>query len=129
MLDFSFAEIAIVLVIALVVLGPEKLPRAARGLGRWVGTAKGYLRNLTAELDRETRASDLRRELEEAHRLLKEKAGEAESSVRSEMTGLKDKVTPRNPFSDAASGIEAETRSLGDSVAGNTSSPDKKDNS
>lgn len=127
MLDFSFAEIAIVLVIALVVLGPEKLPRAARGLGRWVGTAKGYMRNLTAELDRETRASDLRKELEEAHRLLKEKAGEAESSMRGEMTDLKDKVTPRNPFSDTASSIEAQTRSLGDSISDKPSAPDSKD--
>ncbi|MEN8664712.1 MAG: Sec-independent protein translocase protein TatB [Polycyclovorans sp.] len=108
MLDFSFAEIAIVLVIALVVLGPEKLPRAARGLGRWVGTAKGYLRNLTAELDRETRASDLRRELEEAHRLLKEKAGEAESGLRGEMTQIKDRVTPHKPLRDGASGDAAE---------------------
>ncbi len=108
MLDFSFAEIAIVLVIALVVLGPEKLQRAARGLGRWVGTAKGYLRNLTAVLDRETRASDLRRELEEAHRLLKEKAGEAESGLRGEMTQLKDRVTPHKPLRDGASDNAAE---------------------
>ncbi len=127
MLDFSFAEIALCLVIALVVLGPEKLPRAARGIGRWVGTAKGYLRNLTAELDRETRASDLRKELEEAHRLLKEKSGEMESGIRSEMTGLKEKVTPKNPFAEAAARAEAEKNALADEVQSSVTPTDKRD--
>lgn len=127
MLDFSFTEIALCLLIALVVLGPEKLPRAARGIGRWVGTAKGYLRNLTAELDRETRASDLRKELEEAHRLLKEKAGEMETGMRSEMTDLKDKATPSNPFADAAAKVDAEKNALVDDVQKSVTNSDKRD--
>lgn len=72
MLDISFTELAICLVIALIVLGPEKLPQVARTVGRWTGQARVYMRNLSAELDRETRASDLRKQLEDAKRALNE---------------------------------------------------------
>lgn len=82
MLDFSFTELLLCLVIALVVLGPERLPVAARTVGRWAGQAKGYLRNLTAELDRETRASDLRKQLEEAQRQLREQARDIEKGAK-----------------------------------------------
>lgn len=81
MLDFSFTELLLCLVIALVVLGPERLPVVARTVGRWAGQAKGYLRNLTAELDRETRASDLRKQLEEAQRQLREQARDLEKGA------------------------------------------------
>lgn len=94
MLDFSFTEILVCLVIALVVLGPERLPVVARTVGRWAGQAKGYMRNLTAELDRETRASELRKQLDEAHRLLKEQAKTTESAVKQVADDLKP--PPRN---------------------------------
>ncbi len=40
MLDFGFMEILLICVIALVVLGPEKLPRLVRTLGQWVGRGR-----------------------------------------------------------------------------------------
>ncbi|ULQ47905.1 Sec-independent protein translocase protein TatB [Flagellatimonas centrodinii] len=89
MLDISFTELTICLVIALIVLGPEKLPAVARAVGRWTGQARGYLRNLSAELDRETRASDLRKQLEDAKKLLNEQERSTRDAVNKVMTDVK----------------------------------------
>lgn len=130
MLDFSFIELALCLVIALVVLGPERLPAAARSIGRWVGTAKGYMKNLSAELDRETRVKELRRELEDAHRELKKTVTETESSVRSEVDQLKSSAQPGNPFRDLQASVDKAKQSLPgqqDTLPGPDDSPSKRE--
>lgn len=71
MFDVGFSELLLCFIVALVVLGPEKLPRLARTIGQWTGQARGYLRNLTAELDRESQLGDLKRQLEEANDLMR----------------------------------------------------------
>lgn len=101
MLDFSFTELLLCLVIALVVLGPERLPVVARTVGRWAGQAKGYLRNLTAELDRETRASDLRKQLEEAQRQLREQARDIEKGAKDFGRDLKPPPPASKPPSES----------------------------
>lgn len=72
MLDLSFGHIVVCFLVALVVLGPERLPGAARALGRWTGKARAYMRNFTAELERETQVVDLRKQLDDARRILRE---------------------------------------------------------
>ncbi|MEQ1439240.1 Sec-independent protein translocase protein TatB [Fontimonas sp. SYSU GA230001] len=81
MFDVGFTELMLCFVVALVVLGPEKLPQLARTLGRWTGQARGYLRNLTAELDREARLAELKRQLDEANRLMRDQGQALKSSV------------------------------------------------
>jgi len=81
MFDVGFSELLVCFVIALVVLGPEKLPRLARTLGRWSGQAKIYMRNLTSELDRESRLADLKKQVEDAQKLLSEQAQEAKAGA------------------------------------------------
>jgi sec-independent protein translocase protein TatB len=74
MLDISFSELLLCFVVALVVLGPERLPGIARGVGRWTGKARSYMRNLSAELDRESSISDFRRQIGDAKRVLEEES-------------------------------------------------------
>jgi sec-independent protein translocase protein TatB len=81
MFDVGFSELLLCFIVALVVLGPEKLPKVARTVGRWSGQAKGYLRNLTSELDRESKLAELRQELESAKRLMTEQTQAAKDSV------------------------------------------------
>jgi sec-independent protein translocase protein TatB len=59
MLDVGFSEILLTSAIALIVLGPEKLPKVARQVGNWVGRARSMARQLTEQLEREVSADEL----------------------------------------------------------------------
>lgn len=59
MLDFGFSEIVLTSAIALIVLGPEKLPKVARQVGNWMGRARSMARQLTEQLEREVNAEEL----------------------------------------------------------------------
>ena len=61
MFDIGFWEITVITVIALIILGPERLPRAARTLGLWVGKARRTLTEVKRDIDRELDASELKR--------------------------------------------------------------------
>jgi Tat protein translocase TatB subunit len=62
MLDFGFSEIVLTSAIALIVLGPEKLPKVARQVGSWMGRARVMARQLTEQLEREVNAEELLRQ-------------------------------------------------------------------
>ena len=66
MFDIGFLELLICGVIALLVLGPERLPTAARAAGRWIGGARRMVSQFTTELDRQLKAEELREELRKA---------------------------------------------------------------
>ena len=53
MFEVGFTEIILILGIALLVLGPEKLPKLANQVGRWVGRARSMARQLRQQLDEE----------------------------------------------------------------------------
>lgn len=59
MLDFGFSEILLTSAIALVVLGPERLPKVARQVGNWMGRARAMARQLSEQLEREVSADEL----------------------------------------------------------------------
>src|ERR1700736_6823800 len=59
MLDFGFSEILLTSAIALVVLGPERLPKVARQVGNWMGRARAMARQLSEQLEREVSAEEL----------------------------------------------------------------------
>jgi Tat protein translocase TatB subunit len=62
MLDFGFSEILLTSAIALVVLGPERLPKVARQVGNWMGRARAMARQLSEQLEREVSADELLKE-------------------------------------------------------------------
>lgn len=95
MFDISFAELALVFIIALVVLGPERLPKAARSIGHWMGRARAAFNHLKNELDREVvnqemqdmfrqKADSLRKEVEQMNRSLNENLLEQKQAEGSE---------------------------------------------
>ena len=78
MFDIGFSELLIIAVVALLVLGPERLPRAARLAGLWVRRARAQWYSVQAELEREMAAEEYKRSvgqpLAELERTLKEQA-------------------------------------------------------
>ena len=53
MFDIGFSEILVIFILALIVLGPEKLPRVVREIGRWVGRARAMARQFQEQLEDE----------------------------------------------------------------------------
>jgi len=71
MIDFGFDKIALIGAVALVVIGPEKLPRVARTVGHLVGKAQRYVADVKAEVNRSIELEELKKmktQFEEAAR-------------------------------------------------------------
>ena len=88
MFDFGFSEMIIVGVVALVVLGPERLPVVARTAGEWIGKAQSFVAQVKSDIDRETELSELKKIQDEAKALandvkstVEKTAGEIETNV------------------------------------------------
>ncbi|HXZ59716.1 MAG TPA: Sec-independent protein translocase protein TatB [Steroidobacteraceae bacterium] len=61
MFEGRFSEVLIIFVLALVVLGPEKLPRVVAEVGRWVGRARAMARQFREQLEEEVQLEQARR--------------------------------------------------------------------
>jgi sec-independent protein translocase protein TatB len=86
MFDISFAEIVVIAVVALIVVGPERLPKVARTLGYLLGRAQRYLADVKSDIQREM-------ELEELKKLKASMEGTArsmEESIRTEISGIRE---------------------------------------
>lgn len=60
MFDFSLAELMVVMVVALVVIGPERLPKVARTLGHLYGRAQRYVNGVKSDIARDMAMDDYR---------------------------------------------------------------------
>lgn len=77
MFDISFTELLVIGVIALVVIGPERLPKVARTIGHLVGRAQRYVSDVKTDIQREVELDDLRK--------LKDQMQDAAQSVQSSL--------------------------------------------
>ena len=85
MFDLGFSELLLIALVALVVLGPERLPKAARFAGLWVRRARAQWNSVKDELERELAADELKRELQQARDALNRAESElhrADAQVR-----------------------------------------------
>lgn len=69
MFGISFSELVLVGLVALLVLGPERLPGAAHTAGLWIGRFKRSFNSIKLEVERELGTDDIRRQLHDEHRL------------------------------------------------------------
>lgn len=67
MFGISFSELLLVGLVALLVLGPERLPGAAHTAGLWIGRLKRSFNSIKMEVEREIGADDIRRQLHNEH--------------------------------------------------------------
>jgi sec-independent protein translocase protein TatB len=66
MFDVGFSEILVIAVVALLVLGPERLPKAARFAGLWLRRARAHWNSVKAEFENELADEELRRNIQQA---------------------------------------------------------------
>lgn len=64
MFDFGFWEMMLILTVALIVVGPERLPGLARAVGLWLGKAKRIVADIKTEIDQELAATELKKALD-----------------------------------------------------------------
>jgi sec-independent protein translocase protein TatB len=81
MFDIGFSELMVIGVVALIVIGPEKLPRVARTVGHLAGRLQRYVSDVKADINREIELEELRKMRDS----MQQAASSFESSVQSEL--------------------------------------------
>jgi sec-independent protein translocase protein TatB len=81
MFDLGFSELLLIALVALVVIGPERLPRVARTMGHLAGRLQRYVADVKADINREVELDELRKMRDS----MQEAASGFESSVNSEL--------------------------------------------
>lgn len=99
MFDVGFSELMVIAVVALVVIGPERLPVVARTVGTFLGRAQRYFNSVKAEVNRELQLEELKRIQQETYdRVMsmetevKTELARLETDVHSAVTALEDGV-------------------------------------
>jgi sec-independent protein translocase protein TatB len=88
MFDVGFSELLIIAVVALLVLGPERLPTAARFAGLWVRRARAQWYSVKSELERELANEELKRSLSTPLSDLQPQMRALEKELRDELSGI-----------------------------------------
>ncbi|MCF4998400.1 Sec-independent protein translocase subunit TatB [Pseudomonas syringae] len=118
MFGISFSELLLVGLVALLVLGPERLPGAARTAGLWVGRLKRSFNAIKQEVEREIGADEIRRQLHNEHILsLEQEARKIFSPVQQEPAPVEHvgeqtiqaPTTPVVPATSAPASVAAPT--------------------
>ena len=82
MFDIGFSELLVIGLVALIVIGPEKLPRVARTLGHLAGRMQRYVADVKADINREIELDELRKMRDS----MQKAASDIESSVSAEVS-------------------------------------------
>jgi len=85
MFDIGFSELLVIAVVALLVIGPEKLPKVARTAGILFGRLQRYVNDVKADIQREVELDELKKlrsQFEDAARSVEQSVGEVDKQVR-----------------------------------------------
>ncbi len=96
MFDIGFSEIVVIAVVALVVIGPEKLPKTARTLGVLFGRLQRYVSDVKADISREMELDELRKLQQEMQSAASEVKQSVETAAQSVEAGARNVETELN---------------------------------
>ena len=88
MFDVGFSELLVIGIVALVVIGPEKLPKVARTIGHLLGRAQRYVNDVKSDINREIELDELRKlqtQMQEAARQVQTTVTENASNIEAEV--------------------------------------------
>lgn len=131
MFDVAFSEILVIAVVALVVIGPEKLPKVARTLGALTGKLQRYIGNVRSEIEREIQFEELQQLQNELKARADAKVADIQQSLQEAKTQLDAEVNsavgaveeatqaPQKPTAPATQSVTevAESNAGGNDVA------------
>jgi sec-independent protein translocase protein TatB len=100
MFDIGFTELMVIGVVALIVIGPEKLPRVARTVGHLAGRLQRYVSDVKADINREIELDELRKMRDS----MQQAAQEMQSSVQSEVSKTESELN--QAVSEAKQSVE-----------------------
>lgn len=115
MFDMGFAEMVIIAIVALVVIGPERLPAVARKAGAYVGRIRRFVNNVKSDVEREFRTDELQRMLQQQQdelQSLKEVVNDSKrdadlgsitETINETVDAVRDDAATATPESDDAS--------------------------
>lgn len=106
MFDVGFWELTVIAVVALIVIGPERLPKVARTAGLWVGRMRGFVMSVKADIDKELRAEELKKIIEE-----QTKSSGLHEIIEETQEGLEDLSKPADYLVKADKPADDETKS------------------
>ncbi len=106
MFDIGFSELMVIGIVALLVIGPERLPKVARTLGHLLGRAQRYVNDVKSDINREIQLDELKK----LQSQVTDSARELESSVRKEYDAARSVV--ETPLQSAVSELESATQDV-----------------
>jgi len=127
MFDIGFTEMALISVVALVVIGPERLPGVARTAGKYTGRLKRFMTSVKADVEQELRADELRQILADQQKeldSLKDTISETGREIEKE-TNVADEVVD-TPLGDSVEASSIESPNI-ESSGKSTSQADEPD--
>lgn len=126
MFGISSFELLIIFVVALIVIGPQKMPEAVRSVGRFIGKVKNYTDNIRSELERELHVDEVKESLNElknseSMKSLQKELTSLKSDTESAVSGMKSQLndglnTVKNPLDAATSNLKKDLTELESSV-------------
>jgi sec-independent protein translocase protein TatB len=107
MFDIGFSELFVIAVVALIVIGPERLPKVARTLGHLFGRMQRYVNDVKADIAREMELDELKKmqsSIEDAAHSMRDSVEREVAATEGEFNKLAQDVQPgADSFADAAS--------------------------
>jgi sec-independent protein translocase protein TatB len=108
MFDIGFSELLVIAVVALIVIGPQRLPKVARTLGHLFGRMQRYVNDVKADISREMELEELKKlqsSMEDTARSMRDSVQQGFSETESELNKIAQSAQPKvdpydNPFAD-----------------------------
>lgn len=112
MFDIGFSEMVVIAVVALVVLGPERLPKVARTAGHLLGRLQRYVNDVKADINREMQLDELKKlqaQVEESARSVERSITTEMQSAEASLTQVVESVaeTPQATVDDAVASLSS----------------------